>query len=583
MEYKFKNFITVIKAVIKFADKRTRVLLFLNIIFLGIMGALSSLIAWLYSLLINSLSESSHIVLLIAIGYILIQFSQDIIELASNHLSLKIEYQVGNNVIKSVNDKLSTIQLEEMENPETYDLIDRSLSEIATGITSFVQDILSFFQPIISVITYSIILVQLNLWYPILIIIPSIPFFYTSLLQGKEKYKQRTIQNREKRQSDYIKNIMTDRRYAKEIKLFRLTDYITHKFTSVNQKLNDEQIKLDIKQSVRMFIINVLRNIALGICLFLCAYDIIYHHRPMGDIHIVISAVNAVISNISNLIIQSTAINTIFYYLNDWTKLNSLSDEKKGSAQEPITSWNITFDNVSFKYPNSLSLALHNISLTISQGEKIAIVGENGSGKTTFTNLLLGNYKPTSGVIKVGEVLINDCLDEFREHVTCTYQNFIKYQLSMLDNLKAGNFGNEIDIMECTRFGILELADSLPNGLETQLGQLESNSIELSGGEWQKLAINRALAKRNIKLIVLDEPTAAVDPITENEIYKEFANICECKTAIIVSHRLSTTKLCDKILVFHCGRIIEVGNHDELMKLQGKYYKMFSTQQSLYE
>lgn len=583
MGYKIKNFTTVIKAVTKFADKKSRLLLYINIILLGIMGALSPLISWIYSLLINSLSESFHIILLIAIGYILIQFFQDIIELVSNHLSLKIEYLVENNVIESINDKLSTIQLEEMENPETYDLIDRSLSEIATGITSFVQDILSFFQPIISVITYSIILVHLNLWYPVLIVIPSIPFFYISLLQGKEKYKQRTIQNREKRQSDYIKNVMTDRRYAKEIKLFGLTDYITNKFTSVNQKLNNEQIKLNIKQSVRMFIINVLRNIALGICVFLCTYDIIYHHRPLGDIYIVISAVNAVVSNISNLIVQSTAINTIFFYFNDWTKLNGLSDEKKGTMRETIMSWDITFDNVSFQYPNSLSLALQNVSLTINQGERIAIVGENGSGKTTFTNLLLGNYKPTSGSIKIGEVLINDCLDEFREHVSCTYQNFIKYQLSMLDNLKAGNFGDEIDIKECTRFGILELAHSLPNGFETQLGQLESDSYELSGGEWQKLAINRALAKRNIKLIVLDEPTSAVDPITENEIYKEFTNITKGKTAIIVSHRLSTTKLCDNIVVFDCGHVIEVGNHDELMKLQGKYYKMFSTQQSLYK
>lgn len=153
----------------------------------------------------------------------------------------------------------------------------------------------------------------------------------------------------------------------------------------------------------------------------------------------------------------------------------------------------------------------------------------------------------------------------------------------MLDNLKAGNFGNEIDMMKCTRFGILELAYTLPSGLETQLGQLEPNAYELSGGEWQKLAINRTLARNSVNLIVLDEPTAAVDPIIENEIYKEFTKICEDKTAIIVSHRLSTTKLCDRILVFSNGHIIETGNHEELMKCKGKYFEMFNAQRSFYQ
>lgn len=583
MREKTKIIKTGIKTVIQLSNRKTRKALFINMVLLSVMGALTPFIAWLYSLLINSLSASLDIVLSIIIGYILIQFVQDILELASNHIALKVQYLIENNVIKSVNSKLAKIQLEEMENPDTYDLIDRSLSEISSGITTFISDLLSLFPPIISVITYSLLLMQLNVWYPVLIIIPSIPYFFTALLDGKEKYQQRVSQNKEKRQSEYIKTVMTDRRYAKEIKLFKLTDYITEKFVAVNRKLNKEQIKLSIKQSVRMLFINVLRNLALGICLMLCAYDILYRNRQIGDIHLVMSAVNTVVLSISTFILQSTAINTVFYYLSDWTKLNSLKDERKDPLQAPIPNWDISFENVCFQYPNSGNTVLKDITLSIRHGEKIAIVGENGSGKTTFTNLLLGNYEPTKGSIKVGGIPLYACLDEYRKKSTCTYQNFIRYQLSMLDNLKAGNWGNEIDMMKYTRFGILELAYTLPNGLETQLGQLEPNAYELSGGEWQKLAINRALARNSVNLIVLDEPTAAVDPIIENEIYKDFTKICEGKTAIIVSHRLSTTKLCDRILVFGNGHIIEMGNHEELMKCKGKYFEMFNVQRSFYQ
>ena len=326
---------------------------------------------------------------------------------------------------------------------------------------------------------------------------------------------------------------------------------------------------------------DILRNISLGICLFLTCADILNNKTSIGNVMLVISSIQALTNNFSILIGKIGSVSKFSLYINDWIEFWKLPEETT-YPQVKIKDFTINIEDLSFKYPNSEQICLNKINVTIKPGQRIALVGENGSGKTTFIKLLMGIYKPSEGKIFIGDNCLAEVIDDFREKAICIFQDFIKYQMSVEDNLKAGNFGQDFDRNLLSLFRLNEFIDGLPNGINTQLGQLNSNAFELSGGEWQKLAIARILSRENAKIFVMDEPTASLDPRIENDIYENLHSLCQDKTTILISHRMAATKLCDKIYVFDHGTIIENGSHSELMALKGKYYEMYSAPSSLY-
>lgn len=217
----------------------------------------------------------------------------------------------------------------------------------------------------------------------------------------------------------------------------------------------------------------------------------------------------------------------------------------------------------------------------VCEGEKVAIVGENGSGKTTLLYLLLGIYEPTTGVVKIGKENLQNVLRDYRKKVSCLFQDYIKYQMSIEDNVF---LNRQISKKYINKF--VEKNDFIKNFPEmekTMLGKINDLGIELSGGQWQKLAISRALVKPETKILIMDEPVASLDPKSENDLYENFDDICQKKSLILISHRLGVTRLCDKIIVMKEGRIIEQGSHNQLMAVKGEYYKMFTAQQQFYK
>lgn len=246
-----------------------------------------------------------------------------------------------------------------------------------------------------------------------------------------------------------------------------------------------------------------------------------------------------------------------------------------------LKSFDLQLENVSFVYPGSEKKVLNNINLHIKEGEKVAIVGENGSGKTTLLYLLLGIYEPTTGVVKIGKENLQNVLRDYRKKVSCLFQDYIKYQMSIEDNVF---LNRQISKKYINKF--VEKNDFIKNFPEmekTMLGKINDLGIELSGGQWQKLAISRALVKPETKILIMDEPVASLDPKSENDLYENFDDICQKKSLILISHRLGVTRLCDKIIVMKEGRIIEQGSHNQLMAVKGEYYKMFTAQQQFYK
>ena len=222
------------------------------------------------------------------------------------------------------------------------------------------------------------------------------------------------------------------------------------------------------------------------------------------------------------------------------------------------------------------------MSFSIKENEKVALVGSNGSGKTTIVNLLMGFYRAEEGEIYVGDKLIESIINQFRSLVSCVFQNYNRYFLSVKDNILAGNAGEENTESNIKKFNIYNFINKMENKEKTILGQIYEGGKELSGGEWQKVALLRGLYKKNIKMMILDEPTASLDPITENSIYEEFSKICDKKTLLLISHRLSAVKLCDKIIVLDKGTVVEEGSHRDLIEKKGKYYEMYQSQKNIY-
>jgi ATP-binding cassette subfamily B protein len=273
-------------------------------------------------------------------------------------------------------------------------------------------------------------------------------------------------------------------------------------------------------------------------------------------------------------------------YLNDLTKfvnLDSVSDATAEPAQG-LTFSRIEFDGVSFTYPGTDKLVLDDASFTIERGKHYAFVGVNGAGKTTVTKLLTGLYNNYSGEIRVdGRSLRDFSQSELKGLCSVVYQDFARYSFSLYDNIAVGRIGStERDVREAvTLAGLDEIVAKLPDGLQTKLGKVYENGVDLSGGEWQRVAIARSLVS-DAPLCILDEPTAALDPVSESRIYERFGEIAKSKTTIFISHRLGSTKLADTIFVLAEGKIAEQGNHTELMDKDGVYAEMFRSQADWY-
>jgi ATP-binding cassette subfamily B protein len=242
----------------------------------------------------------------------------------------------------------------------------------------------------------------------------------------------------------------------------------------------------------------------------------------------------------------------------------------------------ITFENVSFKYPDNDFWAVRNLSFTLNPGEKLALVGENGAGKTTLVKLLACLYKPTEGRILIDGIDILDYqLADLRANIGIIFQDYIRYEMTVSDNIAVGDIENIEDKEAIRNASEMSMANEviaqLPNGLEQVLGKRFKEGTELSGGQWQKIALARAYM-RNAQLIVLDEPTSALDARAEHQVFQRFSELIHGKMAVLISHRFSTVRMADRILFLEKGKLIELGTHDELLNLNGKYAELFQLQ-----
>jgi ATP-binding cassette subfamily B protein len=378
------------------------------------------------------------------------------------------------------------------------------------------------------------------------------------------------------------------REYAKEVRLFNIGEYIANRWFKTSQLYSKAYRHTLWRQERSIFTVQVMSSVFYVACVVFIANSTINQTLTIGLFVALIQAVqrfqehiNLLTSQLAFYVQFSTPIGVAYKFLEDDAPNNKNEEQL---AELPTC---IEFDSVSFKYLGSEEFALRDISFVINAGERIAICGQNGAGKSTLVKLILGFYRPSEGVIRINGKDISELdMEQIRQKITTVFQDFVRYQLRFRENIGFGNISQITDdhkLFEvASKVKVDDLIHNAPNSMDTQLGNQFTNGMDISGGQWQKLAIARAHLK-NASIIVMDEPTSALDPMSEAGLYKDFLEISGENTAIYISHRTGLARLADRIIVLKDGLLIEDGSHDELLNNDGEYADFFNSQAKWYK
>ncbi len=505
-----------------------------------------------------------------------------------------------NEIIKSIhNDKISNfIKVQTMEktkaldlaffdSPDFYNLLQLAQRDSgALQVFSWLS--LGIIKSAIQLISTSVILIRLHWLFPIMIILLSIPSIIMEKKFVDHLYNWGINKVPEERKMNYITGILTGREYAKEVRLFNIFDDLFHRYDSYWKSWFQEKVKITKKKSVWVSVLPVLPQAGVTFITAYVTFRIIRRTSTIGDYSLytgaaaqLLGAITSLITVISNIYDNGLRIENYKKFIN----INSTSE--KGGCRDLEEDISIEFKDVTFIYPNTTKKILDKISFKIDHRQKVAIVGLNGEGKSTIVKLILRFYDPTEG-----EILINGCnikeydLVKLRKAFGVIFQDYSNYAFTLRENITISELGKKEDeeriLKACQEAGMDNMLEKWNTGLDTYLTKrFEENGEELSGGEWQKVALARTFFKSS-RFIIMDEPTAALDPEAEHRLYKKIARLCKDKSAIFISHRLSSVIITDKILVLKNGKIVEEGSHKELMKQGGIYYYLFNLQSEKY-
>lgn len=482
------------------------------------------------------------------------------------------------------------MELSQLEDAEFYDKLERARRQ-TTSRVSLMSNVLSQGQDLITVASLIAGLTLLEPWLILLLIVAIIPSFINEIKFSRSSYSLARSWTPERRELDYLRYIGASDVTAKEVKLFGLADFLSGRFAVLAHKYYLANRKLNIKRSVFGSIFHLIGDLAYyGGYLFII-FRTVAGVLTLGELTFLSGSFNRLRNQLQAIFSRFTMITESALYLQDYFDFMDLKPEEAegyGTKTPPSDiKEGFRFESVSFQYPGAENYVLRDISFTLQAGEKLALVGENGAGKTTLVKLLLRLYEPTSGRITLDGTDIREFdKSKYQELFGAIFQDYVKYYFTAKENIGVGkieeleNAGRIAGAAE--RSLADEVIEALPERYDQPLGKRFANGKELSGGQWQKIALARAYMK-DASVIILDEPTAALDARAEFEAFERFVDLTLEKTAVIISHRFSTVRMADRILVLSGGSILELGTHEELLKGSGLYAELFSLQARGYQ
>jgi ATP-binding cassette subfamily B protein len=475
------------------------------------------------------------------------------------------------------------------EDPEFYDRLERARVQ-ATDRLAMIQMLGRLEQQTITTVTLSIGIVYYSPWLLLLLIAGVLPAFvgesHFAFLGYAKNFRQTVM----RRQMDYLRQVGGSKEAAKELKLFGLSNFLTERFRTLADRVYEENVALSKRKLIAGSFLSILGTLGYYSAYVWVIWRTATGVLSIGSLYFLAGAILQASSNIQQIFSTLSGVADQALFLTDLLAFFEMQPTIRSKpnalpAPRPIRK-GFEFRNVSFAYPGSPRLVLRNLNFTLSTGERVALIGENGEGKTTIVKLITRLYDPTEGQILLDGIDLREySLEDLYREIGVIFQDFMRYEMTARENVAVGRIEEIDNLPAIAAAAHKSLADEVIAKLHLQydqmLGRRFEMGVDLSGGEWQKLALARAYL-RDAQLLILDEPTAALDARSEYEVFERFAELTEGKMALFISHRFSTVRMADRIVVLANGRIAEDGSHQQLMALGGRYSEMFELQAASY-
>ncbi|WP_037319425.1 ABC transporter ATP-binding protein [Salegentibacter sp. Hel_I_6] len=486
--------------------------------------------------------------------------------------------------------KTSELNLDQLEDAEFYDKLERARQQ-TTGRVGLMSNILTQAEDLVVIFTLLAGVVAFEPWLIILLVVSVVPTIINEIKFSGTSYSLARSWTQERRELDYLRYAGASDVTAKEVKLFGLSNYLADRFKNLSDTYYLMSKKLAKQRAGWGSLFNVIGTGAYYGAYLLIVFRTVAGIFSLGDLTFLSGSFNRLRSKLQGFFTRFTAITESALYLQDYFEFLDLKysddlDKEKLPLPKKIKK-GFEFKNVGFKYPKSEAWVVRNINFELKAGEKLAFVGENGAGKTTLIKLLLRFYEPTEGEILLDDIPVKEYNQtQYQQYFGVIFQDFVKFELTLRENIAMGEIEeikNQERIDSAAEKSLAnEVVTGLPRGYDQQLGKRFKQGKDLSGGQWQKIAIARAYMK-DAEILILDEPTSALDARAETEAFDRFIKLTEGKTAVIISHRFSTVRIADRIMVLKNGAVLEIGTHQELMKNDKLYAELFNLQAQGYQ
>jgi ATP-binding cassette, subfamily B, bacterial len=563
-------------------------------------GTLPAGVAWVGSLIVDAVvaairagaadhAATRHALLLVGLEGLIVAVLAGV-QRGISHCQSLFRAQLGQRVNAMILEKALTLELAHFEDSEFYDKLTRARREASSRPLSLVMRTFGLAQNGVSLVSYGTLLAHFSPWAVAVLVLAGLPSFLAEARFSGAAFRLFLWRSPETRMQNYIETVLAREDHAKEVKLYGVGPLFLQRYRDIFRNIYREDRELAIRRDTWGFLLGLVATGTLYGAYVWVALATIASRITLGQMTMYMmlfrqgqTAVSASLAAIGGMYEDNLYLATLYDYL------DTPVDVPRGAAPRgPDPADGIRFEHVGFEYPGAEQPVLTDVNLHIPPGTSLALVGENGSGKTTLIKLLTRLYRPTSGTITLDGLDLAEWDESaLRQRIGVIFQDFVRYQLMVGENIGTGDVHHLDDEPRWREAAVKGLAapviEGLPDKYRTPLGKWFNQGRDLSGGEWQKVALSRAFMRTDADILVLDEPTAAMDAAAEASVYEHFRALTKGKSAILISHRFSTVRMADQIVVLQGGRIIESGSHEALIRANGPYARLFELQARGYQ